>query len=230
MKFAVAISVSLMSGLQLAFGVNQKDGLPVEPHQNIPSKQSSAIVDAANAIVSSDENTCKTACRSAPGCPYSYCKSNSHCYGLFWDEKSTGGICYHSTSKPCASPLPVTCDPLTGETLTHAIPGEHTQEPINATTFPTIDGRAPVSPIMEAIPKSVQSGLNLDVDDIRGANTTERPEPTTRNSIPITYQMSDSASNSIDSNYKSTKANEVFNPLTGFTSVLFIFGIYAFGA
>lgn len=180
-------------------------------------------LNMAFASVSPGGSTCSNACILAALCPESYCKSNNHCHGLFWDERYPGSICYHTEATPCRPIAPVNCAYIDEiETLT----------PLYATEFPERQVSVVISPKrMNILPRSAEPSIDPNAQTTFNSEATSSTqvsdiaagsEPSTApKALPVNQEATST---------KSTAANVGYTSLSRIDAAFFVIGIILFGA
>ena len=68
-------------------------------------------ISQAFGSVSTKSRTCEEICRNTTGCSSSFCKSNNHCQGLFWNTLHPEVFCFQTIANPCQHNTPLHCNP-----------------------------------------------------------------------------------------------------------------------
>lgn len=68
-------------------------------------------ISQAFGTVSTKSRTCEEICGNTTGCSSSFCKSNNHCQGLFWNTLHPEVFCFQTIANPCQHNTPLHCNP-----------------------------------------------------------------------------------------------------------------------
>ena len=180
-------------------------------------------LNVAFASVSPGGSTCSNACISAALCPESYCKSNNHCHGLFWDERYPASICYHTEASPCRPMAPVHCaytDEI--ETLT---PSSSTESPVREESVVFSPKRLNILPRSAEPSIDPNTGNTVDSEVTSSSHVSDLEVGSKPSTAPKALPDNQEATST-----KSTAANAGYTSLSRLDAAFFVIGFYLIGA
>lgn len=179
-------------------------------------------LNVAFASVSPGGSTCSNACILAALCPESYCKSNNHCHGLFWDERYPASICYHTEATPCRPMAPVHCAYIDEvETLT---PSRSTESPVREESVVISPKRLNILPSSAEPSIDPNTGNTVDSESTLSTQESDLGVGSKPSTAPKALPDNQEATST-----KSTAANAGYASLSRMDAAFFVIGFYLIG-